>query len=108
MNTRVKQITPEELKEMQKSGGVKLIDVREKREWDYCNIDGAELIPVQNIQSADIDADEDETIVVYCHTGQRSFFATQILMKRGYENVFNLQGGIDAYSNRVDPEIPRY
>jgi len=108
MNTEISQITPEELKEMKDSGNVKLIDVREKREWDYCKLEGAELIPVRNIQRIDIDAEPDETVVVYCHTGQRSYFAAQILQKRGYKNVLNLQGGIDAYSVRVDPEIPRY
>jgi len=108
MNTQVKQITPRELQQRLDNGSVKLIDVREQNEWDYCRIDGAELIPVQQIASADIDAEKSDQIVCYCHTGQRSNFAVQVLQKQGFENVYNLAGGINAYSDDVDPDIPKY
>lgn len=108
MNESVKQYTPKELKEKMDSDEVVLIDVRERREWNYCKIASAELIPVRQIQNAEIHTDNGKDIVLYCHTGQRSYFAVQVLQKRGYENVYNLQGGIDAYSRQVDSDIPRY
>jgi sulfur-carrier protein adenylyltransferase/sulfurtransferase len=108
MNGSVEQYTPQELKKKIGNDEVVLIDVRESREWNYCKIEGAELIPVREIQNADIPTDDGKDIVLYCHTGQRSYFAAQVLQSRGFENVYNLQGGIDAYAREVDPDIPRY
>jgi len=108
MNESVQQYTPNELKEKLENDEAVLIDVREPREWNYCKIEGAELIPVREIQNAEIPTEDSKDIVLYCHTGQRSYFAAQVLQKRGFENVYNLQGGIDAYSREVDPDIPRY
>ncbi|MBS1271779.1 MAG: putative adenylyltransferase/sulfurtransferase MoeZ [Candidatus Marinimicrobia bacterium] len=108
MNKQVEQISPRELQKRLEKNSVKLIDVREQREWDYCRIEGAELIPVQQVADTDIDAETDDEIVCYCHTGQRSYFAAQILQRQGFENVYNLKGGINACSDDVDPSIPKY
>lgn len=108
MNQTVKQITPRELKQRLENGEMVLIDVREYNEWIYCRIEGAELIPLRKIYTEHIPATEEAPIVLYCHTGQRSYQAAQILQERGYANVYNLQGGIDAYAQLVDPDIPRY
>lgn len=108
MSRQVEQISPSELQALRQNNSVKLIDVREQREWDYCRIEGAELIPVQQISNTDIDAEEDDEIVCYCHTGQRSYFAAQILQRKGYNKVYNLEGGINAYSDEVNPSIPKY
>ena len=108
MNTSVNQCTPEQLQEKLEGNEVVLIDVREKREWNYCKIEGATLIPLREIQQAEIPDEENKDIVLYCHSGQRSYFAAQVLQNRGFDNVYNLIGGIDAYAERVDPEIPRY
>lgn len=108
MNNTVKQYTPRQLKEKIENNEAVLIDVREKREWDYCRIEGASLIPLMQLQTADIPTDNGKDIVLYCHSGQRSYYATQLLQQRGFDDVYNLQGGIDAYADQVDPEIPRY
>lgn len=86
---------------------VKLIDVRDYNEWIYCRIEGAELIPLPKIYDTNIPRD-DQSIVVYCHTGQRSHHAAQVLLQRGFTDVYNLEGGIDAYARTVNPDIPRY
>ena len=108
MNKEVKEITPKELEKRLNKNEIQLIDVREWNEYNYCRIEGAEVITMTNIYSAVINPEEGKDMVVYCHTGVRSYHAAQILMERGFENVYNLRGGIDAYSVEVDPEIPRY
>jgi len=107
MDETVKKITPQGLKERLKNDDIVLIDVREYNEWIYCRIEGAELIPLAKIYDRNIPR-EDKSIVVYCHTGQRSYHAAQVLLQRGYTDVYNLEGGIDAYARTVNPEIPRY
>jgi len=104
----IAHITPGDLKAKLDQDQVILIDVREENEWNYCRIEGAEHIPLRRIQQTEIDPEPGKDIVLYCHSGQRSFFAAQILQQRGLDNVYNLQGGIDAYSVQIDPSIPRY
>jgi len=105
---KVEQITPRRLLEMQENGDLTLLDVRERDEWEICRIDGAQLIPLSRFSPDTFSPENGEPIVVYCHTGQRSALVTRMLRENGYERVYNLQGGIDAYSYEVDPEIPRY
>ncbi len=108
MTQNVNEITPKELEKKLADDEVQLIDVREWNEYNYCRIEGAEVITMDNIYNAVINPEQGKDMVVYCHTGIRSYHAAKILMDRGFENVYNLRGGIDAYSIEVDPEIPRY
>ena len=50
----------------------------------------------------------EEEIVIYCHHGERAFLGAQILLESGFKKVYHLTGGIDAWSQVVDPEVPRY
>ena len=108
MKNHVKEISPAELKNKLENNAVRLIDVREWNEYIYCKIEGAEIIPLRKIYDANLSADKEDEIVLYCHIGSRSYHAAQVLKEKGFKNVYNLRGGIDAYSVEVDPDIPRY
>ena len=97
INEYMKEITPRQLREWEKSGkAFQLIDVREPNEYEEANI-GAELIPLATVsQNADrIRTDID--VVVHCRSGARSAKAINELEKKGFKNLFNLKGGILAY-----------
>jgi len=103
-------MTVEELKwKMDQGERIRLIDVREQREYDAAHIEGSELKPLGQIMqwSADLPY-KDETIILHCHHGGRSERACQFLAQRGFTGLSNLEGGIDAWSLRVDPSVPRY
>ena len=84
-----------------------LIDVREPFEFDIARIDGAKLIPLGEI-AARADELENGEIVVHCHSGARSAQAVELLRKIGRVKVYNLEGGIDAWSEEIDPNVPKY
>jgi adenylyltransferase/sulfurtransferase len=50
----------------------------------------------------------EQPIVVHCHSGTRSAQAVRLLQQRGFSNVYNLEGGIDAWSDQIDPSVPKY
>jgi adenylyltransferase/sulfurtransferase len=85
-----------------------LVDVRTPQEWQICRIEGATLIPLQELPSRLGELDRRSEIVVYCHVGVRSAMAVEFLRGNGFERARNLEGGIDAWSVHVDPSTPRY
>lgn len=103
-------ITVEELKSKQDADEkMRLIDVREPSEHRAAKIAGSELKPLGQIMSwAQELADKHEEIVLHCHHGMRSDRACQFLAAQGFTNVKNLIGGIDEWSLKVDPSVPRY
>lgn len=104
------KITPQELKTwLEASKDFRLIDVREADEWAVARLPQAELIPLSQFeQRAPQELAPEEKIILYCHHGMRSARAQDFLKARGYEDVINLTGGIDAWSQQVDPTMPRY
>ena len=84
-----------------------LIDVREPFEYDIAKIDGAKLIPLGEI-AARMDEIENGEVIVHCHSGMRSAQAVELLRKAGLTNVYNLEGGIDAWSEEIDPSVAKY
>jgi adenylyltransferase/sulfurtransferase len=105
----VKNLSAAELKKMMESGnGFKLIDVREKWEYDHSNIDGADLIPLGTFVARSKNLGVDDKIIIYCHHGNRSYSACQYLVDNGFKDVYNLEGGIEAWSLNVDPSVSRY
>ena len=84
-----------------------LLDVREPHELTYAKIDPHIHIVMGNIPVRHEELDKDIPLVVMCHTGVRSAQVCQYLEPMGYD-VTNLEGGIDAWSQQVDPEVPRY
>jgi len=85
-----------------------LIDVREPFEYEIARIDGSKLIPLGEIAERADELQREQTIVVHCHSGSRSAEAVRLLQQRGFTNVYNLEGGIDAWSNEIDPSVPKY
>lgn len=86
-----------------------LIDCREEDEFAICRIEGARLVPLSRFVELSPALIEDETpVIVYCHHGMRSLNATHYLRQRGHANTWSLAGGIDLWSIRIDPEVPRY
>jgi adenylyltransferase/sulfurtransferase len=89
-------------------GDVFLLDVREPEEWELARIEGALLVPLMALPSRLAELPQDRDIVVYCHTGMRSAQAVGFLRSRGFARAWNLAGGIDLWSQQVDPAVPRY
>ena len=109
----MKEISPEELHELMAKPGdpsFRLIDVREQDEFDICKLERAELIPLSSFAETATKglAGETRPIILYCHHGMRSANATQWLMKKGFKNVINLTGGIDAWALTIEPTMTRY
>jgi len=85
-----------------------LLDVREPWEYEYCRIEGSELVPMGQIPSVHEDLEHDREVVVICHHGIRSYQVAYFLEHMGFERVINLEGGIDAWAREVDPDIKLY
>jgi rhodanese-related sulfurtransferase len=88
----------------------RLIDVREPDEWTLAHIDGAELLPLSQWPGIALEklSDSAQPLVIHCHHGARSMRAAEFLVARGFQDVANLAGGIDAWSCEVDPAVRRY
>lgn len=104
-------ISVKELADRLSEGSVCLLDVREPWEIETARIDGALTIPMNDVPDR-LDelrsACAGKDLVVMCHSGQRSNVITGFLKQAGFEAVFNLDGGIHAWSLQVDPSVPTY
>jgi len=87
---------------------VQLLDVREPAELAMAAIPDAIRIPMREVPSRLVELDRHRPVVVMCHSGVRSGHVAAFLLANGFEQVFNLAGGIDAWSIDVDPTLPRY
>jgi len=85
-----------------------IIDVREPNEYALARIPGGVLKPLGDFREWAQELDQDREYVLYCHTGSRSWQATYLLERMGFQQVYNLSGGIEAWSIHVDPSMPRY
>jgi adenylyltransferase/sulfurtransferase len=104
----VPQITVTELKQRIDAGEAPFIlDVREPFEYQIANI-GGKLIPQGEVPQRLAEIDRDREIVVQCKSGGRSQRIAEYLKQSGYPNVVNLAGGILAWSNEIDPTVPKY
>ncbi|PYL53205.1 MAG: molybdenum cofactor biosynthesis protein MoeB [Verrucomicrobia bacterium] len=105
----VPAISVNELKrKMDAREAFELVDVREPFEYEIARIDGAQLIPLGEIANRADELQRGQQIVVHCHSGTRSAQAVRLLQQRGFSNVYNLEGGIDAWSEQIDPSVPKY
>ncbi|TWU20145.1 putative adenylyltransferase/sulfurtransferase MoeZ [Novipirellula galeiformis] len=95
---------------LQRGDDFLLLDVREENEYAVAKITGSTLIPMSEIGSRvqELDEHKDRLIVVHCHHGGRSLQVTQGLRGRGFTKVQNMDGGIDLWSQTVDPTVDRY
>ena len=87
-----------------------LLDVREEDEYAIAKIDGSVLFPMSQLRDrlGDLETYRERLIVVHCHHGGRSMQVTRALRNSGFTQVQNMAGGIDQWSERVDPSVPRY
>jgi rhodanese-related sulfurtransferase len=105
----ISQYTPQQLQQhLQDDPSVFLLDVREPHQFAYAKIAGSVLIPLQQIPARFDEVPVDRDVVVICHHGMRSQQACNFLQHSGFQRLFNLKGGIDAWSVICDPSVPRY
>jgi monothiol glutaredoxin len=108
MTTTVQQISAPELKGMIESGDpFEFVDVRTGWERDIATIEGARLLD-QAYHDHLLGLDRDTPIVFQCHHGIRSQSAAEYFLGHGFRHLYNLSGGIDAWSKQVDPTVPLY
>jgi monothiol glutaredoxin len=104
----IQQLAPADLKKMLDSGEpIELVDVRTPEERAIAAIPGARLLD-QQCHDRLLALPPGTRIVFQCHHGIRSQSAAEYFLQAGFENVYNLAGGIDAWSRLVDPATPRY
>jgi molybdopterin/thiamine biosynthesis adenylyltransferase/rhodanese-related sulfurtransferase len=102
------EITPRELKAgLDRGDDLYILDVREPHEYQICNL-GGHLIPLGDLPKRVSELDSSREIIAHCRTGKRSAEATEFLRKAGFRKVLNLKGGILAWSDEVDPTVPKY
>lgn len=105
---KVPEIAPRELKARQDRGDeLFLVDVREPHEYQICNLKG-HLIPLGELPRRLHELDSSQETVIYCRSGRRSAEAVDFLRKAGFRKAVNLKGGILAWSDEVDPTVPKY
>ena len=106
---RMKEVTVQELKKLiDTKADFQFIDVREPHEYDICNL-GAELIPQAEIPQNVDKISKDKQVVIHCRSGARSGNMVQWLEKNhGFNNLYNLKGGILAWAKEIDPTMPTY
>lgn len=88
----------------------RIIDCREEDEWRLCRLPEATLVPLSRFGelSPQVFTDANEHVIIYCHHGMRSLRAANWLREHGFQRAQSMRGGIDAWSDLVDPETPRY
>lgn len=102
-------ITVKELKaRLDRKDKFTLVDVREPNEFEIARIPGARLLPLSELPSRAHELDTADDIVVHCKSGVRSLKAIAALKQMGFKKLTNVKGGILAWSDEVDPAVPKY
>jgi len=105
---QVPEIEPRELKaRLDRGDDLFILDVREPHEFQICNLNG-QLIPLGELPRRAHELDSSREIVAHCRSGKRSAEAVDFLRKAGFRKIWNLKGGILAWSDQVDPRVPKY
>jgi molybdopterin/thiamine biosynthesis adenylyltransferase/rhodanese-related sulfurtransferase len=106
--TSVPEITPRDLKtRLDRGDDLYILDVREPHEYQICNL-GGHLMPLGDLSKRASELDSSREIVAHCRSGKRSAEAVEFLQRAGFRKVLNLKGGILAWSDEVDPSVPKY
>ena len=104
----MKEVTVAELKKLKDSNAdFQLIDVREEHELEICEIGGLHIAMGEVMDNLD-KISKDKQVVIHCRSGARSGAICQALEANGFNNVYNLKGGIIAWSTEIDPSITKY
>ena len=104
----MKNLLPVDARELIEAGNVTILDVREMWEYEYCRLRDALHIPLRVLPVRSFELDPTRPTLVYCHHGARSVFACNVLERAGFTDVYNLYGGINHWSDTVDPSIGKY
>lgn len=106
----MEEISATELKQRLDQGDdLQIIDVREPNEYEVARIPGSQLIPLKEVVNRADEIDPQRETVVHCKMGGRSAKAIEALQRAGFQGrLVNLRGGITAWSNDVDPSVPKY
>jgi len=106
----INEISAADLKKRIDAGeDIQLIDVRQPDENAFAKIEGSKLIPLGEVIKRIGEIDENRETVIHCKMGGRSAKAIEMLQQAGYKGELkNLKGGITAWSNEVDPKVPKY
>jgi sulfur-carrier protein adenylyltransferase/sulfurtransferase len=104
----VPEMTPDELKtRLDRGDDLFILDVREPHEYQICNLNGY-LIPLGDLPKRVNELDSSREIVAHCRSGKRSADAVNFLRQAGFRKIWNLKGGVLAWSDEVDPSMPKY
>jgi sulfur-carrier protein adenylyltransferase/sulfurtransferase len=104
----VPEITPRDLKaRLDRGDDLYILDVREPHEYQICHLNG-HLIPLGDLPRRVNELDSSREIVAHCRSGKRSADAVEFLRQAGFKKIWNLKGGILAWSDEVDPKVPKY
>ena len=107
-----REVTPRQVKaKLDRGEPVLLIDCRRPDEWEITHIEGARLIPLQELPEHfddELAGHEDEQVVVYCRSGRRSLEFAAMLARQGFTNVKSMAGGILLWNRDVNPGGPQY
>lgn len=104
----INHINPPKVKDLLDAQEIVLLDVRTPEEFNHVHIPGCKHIPLRLLQAKWNTLPKDKPIVVYCHRGGRGTEACAFLKAQGILNVQNLEGGIDAWAEEVEPTLDRY
>lgn len=104
----MRNLTPDQLHALLVAGDTRLLDVRMPEELDIARLPGALNIPLGELPQRLAELNPKAPIAILCHHGVRSEMAGRLLERNGFVDVAHLTGGIDAWSQLVDPQIPRY
>jgi rhodanese-related sulfurtransferase len=104
----ISELTPQQLKNRLGADTPVLLDVREDGEFAIAHLPDSLHIPMRQVPERVAEIDRDRPVVVICHHGARSMQVARFLQNQGFADVSNLAGGIDAWAQTVDPNMPRY
>jgi adenylyltransferase/sulfurtransferase len=108
MTDGIAEITAKDLKSrMDRGDDLFILDVREPHEYQICNLKG-KLIPLGELPRRVSELDSSQEMIVHCRSGKRSADAIHFLQKAGFKKLWNLKGGVLAWSDEVDPSMPKY
>lgn len=108
--TSADEITVQELKQLldHPRDGVVVLDVREPDEYQIARIPGTVLLPLSQLPKRVQELNPETTYYIHCKSGMRSMKALQFLRQQGFQKLKSVKGGIAAWSEQIDPKVPRY
>lgn len=104
----MRQISVEEARDLLAGASPpQLVDCRQPWEHELCHLPGDHLLPLGEVEERAPELDPSRPVIVYCHAGVRSINAAILLERAGFDTM-SMRGGIEAWSVRIDPTVPRY